>query len=42
MFPFQSYREQYEYAALNWISKVGLTVSVVALVITIIHHLKAK
>lgn len=40
--PFQSYREQYEYKALDWISKVGLIVSVVALIVTIIHHLKEK
>lgn len=42
LFPFQSYREQYKYKTLDWISKVGLAVSVVALIITIIHHLKEK
>lgn len=40
---FQSFREHYEYAeALGWVSTVGLSISILGLVITIIHHLKEK
>ncbi|KAM9334325.1 adhesion G-protein coupled receptor G7-like [Symphorus nematophorus] len=36
-----SFRENYEYAeALDWISTVGLSVSILGLVVTIIHHIK--
>ncbi|XP_022619743.1 adhesion G-protein coupled receptor G7, partial [Seriola dumerili] len=36
-----SFREDYEYAeALDWISLVGLSVSVLGLVVTIIYHIK--
>ncbi|KAM9349992.1 adhesion G-protein coupled receptor G7-like [Symphorus nematophorus] len=35
------FREKYEYAeALDWISIIGLSVSILGLVLTIIHHIK--
>ncbi|XP_056227089.1 adhesion G-protein coupled receptor G7-like [Seriola aureovittata] len=38
-----SFREDYKYAeALDWISLVGLSVSVLGLVVTIIYHIKDK
>ena len=40
---FQSFREKYEYAeALDVISIVGLSFSILGLVITTIHHVKEK
>lgn len=43
IFLLQSFRENYEYAkALDWISIIGLCVSMMGLVVTIVHHLKYK
>lgn len=43
MFLFQSFREKHEYAeALGAISIVGLSFSILGLVVTIIHHVKEK
>lgn len=43
VFVFQSFREKYEYAeALDVISIVGLSFSILGLVVTIVHHLKEK
>lgn len=40
VFVFQSFRENYDYAeALGVISIVGLSFSILGLVVTIIHHL---
>lgn len=40
---FQSFRENHEYAeALGVISIVGLSFSILGLVITIIHHIKER
>lgn len=41
-FLIQSYRENYQYSYLDTISVTGLIISAVALVITIVHHLKEK
>lgn len=39
----QSFRENYEYAkALDWISIIGLSFSILGLLVTIAHHLKIK
>ncbi|XP_030264940.1 adhesion G-protein coupled receptor G7-like [Sparus aurata] len=38
-----TYREKYDYAeALDWISIVGLSFSILCLVVTICHHIKEK
>uniref|UniRef100_H2RNL8 G-protein coupled receptors family 2 profile 2 domain-containing protein n=1 Tax=Takifugu rubripes TaxID=31033 RepID=H2RNL8_TAKRU len=38
-----SFRENYEYAqALDWISTIGLCLSIAGLVVTIVHHLEYK
>lgn len=43
LFVFQSFRENYQYAeALDAISTVGLSISILGLVITIIHHIREK
>lgn len=43
LFLFQTYREKYDYAeALDWISIVGLSLSILCLVVTIGHHIKEK
>lgn len=43
VFPLQSFRENYEYAkALSWISIIGLSFSILGLVVTIVHHLNTK
>lgn len=40
---FQSFREKHEYAeTLGVISIVGLSFSILGLVVTIIHHIKEK
>lgn len=42
LFLFQSFRENYEYVALDRISIIGLSLSILGLVISIIHHTKEK
>lgn len=43
MLLLQSFREKYEYVqALDWISIIGLSFSILGLVVTIVHHLKIK
>lgn len=40
---FQTFRENYEYAqALGWISIVGLSFSVLGLVVAILYHVEEK
>lgn len=39
----QSFREKYDYAkVLDWISIVGLSFSILGLVVTIVYHLEIK
>lgn len=39
----QMFRENYQYAeALDWISIIGLSFSILGLLATILHHLKTK
>lgn len=43
MLLLQSFREKYDYVkALDWISIIGLSFSILGLVVTIVHHLKIK
>lgn len=43
MLLLQSFRENYKYAkALDWISIIGLSFSILGLVVTIVHHLDIK
>lgn len=43
LFVLQSFRENYKYAkALDWISIIGLSFSLLGLVVTIVHHLEYK
>lgn len=42
LFLFQSFRQDYKYVTLDWISKIGLSFSILGLVISIIHHMKEK
>lgn len=43
LFVLQSYREDFKYAeALNIVSIVGLSFSILGLVVTILHHIREK
>ncbi|KAM9334324.1 adhesion G-protein coupled receptor G7-like [Symphorus nematophorus] len=37
---FFSLRDKYEYAALDWISAIGVSISIICLFITVFHHIR--